>query len=324
MSRKCIAVLRGGPSSEHDVSMKTGKAVIDALYDKHIIKDIIVDKEGNWTIDGEIVDPAKAVRMANVVFNAMHGEYGEDGQVQEILESLNIPFTGSKSSASRISIDKVRTKQKYAEHGLKTPHAKVMMNNGNIDEMAIELFRTMVMPVILKPVDKGSSVGVYFVKDFASLHDALYEIFHNTNVEKLLIEEYIQGKEATVGVVENFRNKSLYPLLPIEILPPSDRDFFDMTCKYDGTTEEICPGNFTKDEKQMLQDWAVKAHEILGLRHYSRTDFILHPRRGLYVLETNSLPGMTEHSLMPKAIEAVGSSYLDFLEHLVDLAIKGK
>lgn len=321
MARKRISILRGGPSSEHTVSMQTGKAVLDALAEDNHVSDIYIDKDGNWFAHGEIKDPASAVRTTDVVFNALHGEYGEDGEVQKILESLHIPYTGPRPSGARLSMDKAQTKRRYAECGIQTPRAKILQNIGDVEHMTVEVFRTMNLPLILKPIDRGSSVGIQVARSFQSLFEALTELFSEYDV--ILLEEYIEGKEGTVGVIDGFRGQEIYPLLPIEIRPVSGREFFDYHAKYDGSTEEICPGNFSEDEKRLMQTHAIEAHKALGLRHYSRTDFIIHPKRGIFALETNSLPGLTQESLMPKALDAAGSSYKEFLEHIIERAMRG-
>lgn len=322
MSKRTIAILRGGPSSEHDVSLSSGQSIINILKQHHNIVDVVIDKKGKWHSNGQEVDPAKAVRMADVVFNTLHGEYGEDGEVQQILQALNKPFTGPRAIPAGLSLDKIKTKQKYAEHGLRTPHAKILKNTGDIHQMALELFRNMPLPMILKPIKKGSSVGIHVARDFADLIRALESM--TPEHDEILVEELIRGKEATVGVVEGFRNESLYPLLPIEVKIPSDRAFYDYTARYGGATEHVCPGCFNESEKIAMQEAAQKAHEILGLRHYSATDFIIHPTRGLYVLETDSIPSFTGYSLFPVGLEAVGSSHKDFLEHIIELAFSGK
>lgn len=321
MKRK-IAVLRGGPSSEYEVSLKTGKSVISALQDFHNVTDIIVDKNGDWYVGGFLKKPHEAVRGADVVFNAMHGEYGEDGKVQQLLEVMGIPFTGPKTFSAAISIDKAKTKEIYKQHNIKTPHSKVLVKNRPIEEIAYELFRSFPMPVIIKPLSSGSSVGILIAKDYRSLVSAL-EISFNNSV-KVLIEEYINGQEGTVGVVDGFRGQKHYAMFPVEIKPPKDKDFFDYQCKYDGSTEEICPGNFRAEDSKAMQEIAKLAHQVLGLRHYSRSDFIIHPRRGIYILETNSLPGLTKESLLPKSFEPVGTNYREFLEHVIGLALEGK
>ena len=320
MSRKKIVVLRGGPSSEFDVSLKTGKSVIDHLREDHEITDVVIDKNGCWFCGGIEKQPNEVVRGKDLVFNAMHGEYGEDGTVQELLENLGVNFTGPKKFGAVISINKPKTKDIYKNLGFKTPHSTVLINDRPIDEIAFDLFRTFPMPVIIKPINKGSSIGISIARDFQSLVDTLTSLFEYS--DKLLVEEYISGKEATVGVIDDFRGQRHYALLPVEIRPPKDKEFFDNTCKYDGSTDEICPGNFKINESKEMQEIARAVHEALGLRHYSRTDFIVHPRRGVFILETNSLPGLTNESLMPKGLEPIGSNYKEFLEHIIDIATK--
>ncbi|HMP67204.1 MAG TPA: D-alanine--D-alanine ligase [Candidatus Paceibacterota bacterium] len=321
--KKKIAVIRGGPSSEYDVSMKTGRSVIDELSKKHHIIDIVVDKKGSWICAGREVTPEKACIGSDCVFNAMHGEYGEDGQVQKVLESIGVPFTGPQKIAAAVSINKKITKEIYKKFGIKTPmHRTIKRGASDIHNQAIDIFKNFPMPIVIKPIGLGSSVGVSIVRDYKSLLETLISLF--IRFDELLIEEYIPGREATVGVIDNFRNQRIYAMLPIEIKISRENNFFDYDAKYSGKTEEICPGNFDNDEKRELQELAIMAHDYLGLRHYSRTDFIINPRRGIYVLETNSLPGLTKESLFPKSLPPIGSNYSEFLDHIIDLATNSR
>jgi len=319
---KKIIVLRGGPSSEYEVSMKSGKSVIDQLQDHYKITDVVVDQEGKWIVSGIAVEPHKITRDIDCVFNAMHGEYGEDGTVQKLLDQLKVPYTGSGVLGSSVAMNKALAKNFYKKHGIKTPLYRVINKTDNIDGLAMELYKTFPMPAVLKPVSSGSSVGVSIAKDYQSMRDTLISLF--LRYEKVLVEEYIEGKEATVGILEEFRNQKIYKLSPVEIRHPSNKTFFDYEAKYSGITQELCPGEFSPAEKELMQEMAGKSHEALGLRHYSRTDFRIHPKRGIYALETNSLPGLTEHSLMPKSLEPLGISYKEMLDHLINLAIKQK
>lgn len=326
MQKKKVAVLRGGPSSEYEVSLKTGASVLKNLPSKYQGIDVLIDKQGVWHIDGLPIDPEKLHLRADVAFNAMHGEYGEDGKVQKILELWNMPFTGSKSLASAIGMNKVLTKEIFKQNNIKTPYHKVIEKKEveNITKKANELFKTFIQPSVVKPIGAGSSVGVSIVRKVEDMEEALKKAFQYG--EKVLLEEMIDGKEATVGVLENFRGKSIYSLLPVEIVPQKDQKFFDFESKYSDTkgAEEKCPGNFSKDETKELEKLAVLVHQAIGARHYSRTDFMVHPRRGIFALEINTLPGLTPQSLLPKEIEAIGSSYGELLEHLIELAISGK
>ncbi len=319
--KKKIAVIRGGPSSENEVSMKTGRTVIDELSKSHDILDIVIDKKGVWVCQGREVKPDVICRTCDLVFNALHGEYGEDGQVQKILEQTGVPFTGPQKMAAALSMNKAQTKEIYKQFGIKTPLYKIVnRTDADVNKIAIEIFRTFTMPVIIKPVSLGSSVGISIARDYKTLVETLISLF--IRFDQLLVEEYIDGKEATVAVIENFRNKSIYSFLPVEIVIPSTSQFFDYDAKYSGKTQETCPGNFSPKESECMQNFAAKAHDALGLRHYSRTDFIINPRRGIYAIETNSLPGLTKESLLPKSLEPVGSNYKEFLDHVVALALR--
>ncbi len=317
-----VGVLRGGPSSEYEVSLKTGASVISNLNkEKYDIKDIFVDKKGVWHIHGAPVTPEKALRGIDVVFNAMHGEFGEDGQVQRILDALNMPYTGSRAPASALAFDKHKTKEAVKKLGIKTPRALVIDTPGDFEEMAFDIFRTFPHPAFVKPAIGGSSVGATLAENYHALAWGLERAFETS--PKVLVEEYIKGREATVGVIDNFRNESSYVLMPVEIIPPPEHSFFSYEAKYGGKSIERVPGNFTTKEKDELSHMAKMVHEGLELSHYSRSDFIISPR-GIYFLEVNTLPGLTSESLLPKAVGAVGSSLSSFLDHIIDLAREGK
>jgi D-alanine-D-alanine ligase len=175
----------------------------------------------------------------------------------------------------------------------------------------------------VKPVTGGSSVGTTIVSNYHALEAALRVAFELS--PQALIEEFIKGREATVGVIDDFRGEKVYALIPVEIVPPKSRPFFDYNAKYGGETLERVPGHFTAREKEDLMDAAKRAHQTLGQSHYSRSDFIV-ARRGIYFLETNSASGvgMTDQSLFPKALNAVGAKVSDFLDHIVELAREGR
>ncbi len=319
--RRVVGVLRGGPSTEYEVSLKSGANVLQALNQEHFEpRDIFIDKKGQWHLHGVGVHPERALRGVDVAFNAMHGEFGEDGEVQKLLEQLAIPYTGSDALSSAIAFNKHKTKDAVVKFGVKVPR-HVIVNQPTaefpLEAKALHIFRTFPLPVIVKPVVGGSSVGTTLVENFHALEWALAQGLQVA--PKVLVEEFIKGREATVGVIDHFRNEKVYALMPIEIIPPPDRPFFDYEAKYSGKSIERVPGNFTDTEKAHLMDLARKVHEGMGLKHYSRSDFIV-SRRGIYFLEVNTLPGLTGESLLPKALGAVGSKMSDFLHHVIDLA----
>lgn len=322
--RKRIGVLRGGPSAEYEVSLQSGAAVLAALRSKleHLYEahDVLIDLAGKWHVDGREFSPAEAHHHFDVAFNALHGAYGEDGKIQAILAAHDIPFTGSDSLSSAVAMNKVLTKQTLEKHGLKSPYWKEISSEGvrsDPSAAAGELFRGFVLPAVVKPAGSGSSVGVSIVRTHAELVKALQEAAKHGH--SILIEELIPGIETTCGVIEGFRGQELYALPPVEIR--TKNSFFDYDAKYRGQSEEIVPASFSAELKREIEELAKNVHRLLGLRHYSRTDFIIHPRRGIYILETNTLPGLTEESLMPKALRAVGGDLSDFVDHVIRLVI---
>ena len=320
--REVMAVLRGGPSSEYEVSLKSGAAVLEALdRERYEPRDIFISKSGEWHLHGLSVTPERALREVSVVLNVVHGEYGEDGQMQELLDALGVPYAGSGASASALTFDKARTREEAARLGVKIPYAVVVDSAkiSNLEKTAFNLFRSLPHPVMVKPIIGGSSVGMSKVEHFGALPHALEHAF--TIASKALVEEYIVGKEAAVGVIDNFRNEKTYALLPVEIIPPPHAPFFDYDSKYSDETIERVPGRFSNDEKRHLMTLARLLHEGLGLSHYSRSDFIV-SKRGIYFLEVNSLPGLTKESIIPKALHAVGASFSHFLDHLIGLVKK--
>lgn len=319
-----VGVLRGGPSPEYDVSLKTGGTILANLPEEYQPIDIFISKEGAWHITGLQKDPYTILKTIDVAVNALHGTYGEDGTVQKLLEHFNIPYTGSDSVASALGMNKIASKKIYKDHSLKTPSFVSIPFENLTREMIREVYQNRLAPFVVKPSSAGSSVGVYIVDTLPELEEAV--IAASRYSPAVLIEEYISGKEATCGVIDGFRGHDHYTLLPIEIR--HGKNLFDYNSKYSdpasGGAEEVCPGNFSNKEAKEIEKMTVQAHKALGLRHYSRSDFIIHPKRGVFILETNTLPGLTEKSLIPKALKAVGSDIKEFLSHLLSRTLARK
>ena len=313
-----VGVLRGGPSREHEVSLKTGAAIIANLpAERYVARDIYIDKNGEWHDRGKVVAPERILRQLDVALIGLHGEYGEDGEVQRLLERFSIPYAGADAFGSYLAMHKLMAKTRAQEAGLLVPEFRHIEQPEESEAVAHDVIRSFHQPVVVKPIGWGSSVGVSVVGGYAPVLAAIQQLFAE-GAPSVLVEEYIRGKEATVGVVENLRGETLYSLPPVEIIPP-EGDFFSYNAKYSGATRELCPGNFTRVASEDLQKMARVMHRALGLRHYSRSDFIVAPA-GIYYLETNTLPGLTTESLMPKALASVGVSFPDFLSHLITLA----
>lgn len=314
-----IGVLRGGPSLEYDVSLKSGANVLKNLLETHVPLDIFISKDGKWHVNGLERAPERILKNVDVIFNALHGAFGEDGQVQELLNRHGVAYTGSGRMESALAMNKWLTKELAQEVGIKTPIAMQVKETDALGEKAKEIFSSMPHPLIVKPRNGGSSLGVYKVDSYTELLDALEKVL--AEHKSAVVEEFIPGKEASCGVIDNFRGLETYSLPPVEIVPPKGK-MFDYESKYNGQSNEICPGNFTAAEKKEIERVSKLIHERLGLRHYSRSDFIVHPKRGVYFLEVNTLPGLTEESLLPKSLKAVGSSIKEFLHHVLHMAHK--
>ena len=317
-----VGVLRGGPSSEYEVSLKTGASVLRNVPDeKYSPVDVFISKDGEWHVGGLVREPHEALRQVDVVFNALHGEYGEDGKVEHLLETFNVPFTGSGKVASALAMNKLLTKKQLEFQGIKMPRHVVVRKSDGITESVGKIFRKISPPYVVKPIALGSSVGVSIARTVPDLEPALRSTLSVSR--EALVEEFIFGREATCGVIEGFRGEELYSLFPIEIIPPEKNKFYDYEAKYlSNDTGYKIPGGFTDEEKEQIQSVAALAHRELGLRHYSRSDFIVHPKRGVFFLEVNTLPGLTDHSLIPKSLVAAGSGLPEFLDHVLTLALE--
>lgn len=313
-----VGVLRGGPSREHEVSLKTGASMIANLPESSfIVRDIYIDKQGVWHDRGRATTPDRILRQIDVALLGLHGEYGEDGEVQKLLELFGTPYAGADAFSSYLAMHKLMAKARVAESGVLAPAHVYIERAEDLGHGVEEVIRRFHQPVVVKPIGWGSSIGVSIVGGYAPVREAVERLFKD-GAQSVLVEEYIRGQEATVGVVEGLRGQGLYALPPVEIVPPKD-DFFSYKAKYSGESREICPGRFSRVMSEELQRLARVVHRALGLRHYSRSDFIVTPK-AVYYLETNTLPGLTSESLMPKALQAVGVSISEFLSHLVNLA----
>lgn len=313
----------GGPSAEHEVSLNTGKAVVENLdKERYEVMPVIISKSNVWHFpDGSILGEKSAIlkikdSKPEVVFLALHGEYGEDGTIQELLESNSIKFTGSGFLSSALGMNKAASLELLGLHSLKVPRFIVFSKNDNWHELKSAIKEKFGFPVVIKPLNRGSSVGVTIVKDARKLEEAIQTCFVWSSIG--LAQEYIKGREITVGVIGN--KKEIYPLPPTEIIPKKS-DFFDYKAKYTpGVSEEITPANIPKNLTQKVQDIAVKAHSILGCSGISRTDMIVNKNGDVYVLEINTLPGLTSTSLIPQQAKAAGISFRELLDKIIETA----
>jgi D-alanine-D-alanine ligase len=305
MSKLQVAVLRGGPSRDYLASIQSGTSVLRHIPEKYQAHDIFISKDGIWHRNGAERTPDRALQHIDVAVNALHGDYGEDGKVQKLLGNFNIPYTGSDALSSAISMNKILSKNNFDSYNIKTPYHVAVKKDDDRQEISKYVFNHFLLPFVVKPASGSFEAGLSIVKSFNDLPQALEHAFSISDTA--LIEEYVRGREATCGVIDKFRGESLYTLLPVEI----DRK----------TGRETIPGNFTPEEKQEIFRIARLTHQALNMRHYSHIDMILTPRRGIYVLEANSLPSLAEGSRFPQSLEAIGSNIGQFLDHLISTAL---
>jgi D-alanine-D-alanine ligase len=305
-----VALLSGGISSEREVSLKSGEQVYAALNkDKYRI--VRYDPMSDLS---RLVADAPTIDVALII---LHGPFGEDGTVQGLLDLLGIPYQGSGVLGSAVSMDKLVSKQLYERSGIPTPaHITIRRDDSLKIETCLERIG---LPLVIKPAKGGSSIGMAIVKTRDSLESAILEAFRYDNT--LVVETYIHGTELTVGVIGN-RNLKALPV--IEIIPNSRYDFFNYHAKYlPGASREICPARIDAVLTEKAQTYAIAAHRALFCEGYSRTDMMLR-NRDLYILETNTIPGMTETSLLPLAAKTAGISFSELLDNLIELGIESK
>jgi D-alanine-D-alanine ligase len=295
---KKIAVLMGGPGSEREVSLATGRGISKALRSlgAEVVEVDVRDDRFQLPPDVELA------------FIALHGTFGEDGQVQKILEDRGVAYTGEGVEGSKLAFDKIRSKEKFREHGVATPYWQVVQR-GQLP--------TIALPIVVKTPRQGSTVGVYIVHSENELEPALKDAAKYDR--DLLIEKFVPGRELTVGIL----GEQALPVL--EIIPKGG--FYDFTNKYPflnpqagGGAEHVCPAEIDEKTTKNVQELALKAHRALGLEVYSRADVILPENGEPTVLEANTIPGMTEASLLPEAAGVAGISYVDLCLRIIALS----
>lgn len=298
---KRIAVLMGGPGSERPVSLASGAGVSAALRS-------LGAEVSEVDVQGPDFELPRGIDLA---FNVIHGTFGEDGQLQRILEARGVPYTGEGIQGSELAIDKIATKRRLLEHGVPTALFEVLRG----DELP-----TLPLPFVLKAPREGSSVGVYIVREKEEIEARLRDV--RGYAREILVEEYVAGRELTVGIL----GERALPV--VEICPK--QGFYDFKNKYPflnpqaAGADHWCPASLEEHEAQKIQELALAAHRALGLEVYSRVDFLLSEKLGPVVLEINTIPGMTQVSLLPEAAAAAGISYAQLCADVITLSSRKK
>jgi len=306
-----VCVLMGGTSSERDVSLNSGENVFRALEDGRAEFDPI---RGEFSHESEILD---TVKDADVVFNSLHGGIGEDGTIQALLDLLDIPYTGTGPLGSSISMDKLYSKEAFHRASIKTP-GYVEGAGRSSRELGERASRELTYPVIVKPVGEGSSRGVEIADDENDLIEKLDRV--RTEYGRLFVEEFIEGKEVTAGILEE--DDELMPLPLVELSVKRER-FYNYKAKYTpGETEFICPARISKPLAESVKEQAIRAHSEFSCKGYSRVDFMIDGTDDIYGLEVNTLPGMTETSDLPLAAKEAGIDFVELVERMTLSALK--
>jgi D-alanine-D-alanine ligase len=302
-----VAVLKGGRSAEREVSLNTGAQVASALSSSGY--DVVEIDAADDDFIGQL-----QTSVADVVFICLHGRFGEDGTMQGLLELLGMPYVGSRVLASALAMDKVMSKSIYAWSGIPTPDY-ACLDRG--DEWTVEdLVARLGGKVVVKPCTEGSSIGMTIVHGADELPGAIERAFASD--DRVLVERFVTGVEVTVGVIGSGSDVVALPTL--EIVP--EHEFYDYESKYlPGMSKHIIPARVSDAENAECARLALESHRALGCRHISRTDTIVTGTGEIYVLETNTIPGMTSTSLVPDAARAAGIEFPDLCARLVEMAL---
>lgn len=333
-----IVVLAGGKSDEHDVSMSSGSEISNALIAKGhqvLLMDLLtgIKDQSNFdmafekyqkshyafTVSENVPKITKQTvpeigenvleicSTADIVFLALHGGIGENGQLQAIFDAYNIKYTGSGYQGSLLAMNKIVSKEIISNHGIHTANWVVVSD--------LEDISTIQLPAVVKPIDNGSSIGIDIVETETALKAALVQALNHSKSSHILVEEKIEGREFSVGIL----GEQVLPV--IELIPKAG--FYDYKNKYQqGKTEEIVPAKIDQSLTKQLQATAWKVHQLLGLSVYSRIDFLVDNQQTIFVIEANSLPGMTPTSLLPQEAASDGMSYEALCEEIVNKSLK--
>ena len=305
-----VAVLKGGPSLERQVSLRSGARVEDAL-------DRLGHEVAPIDVGADLIERLESVRP-DVAFLALHGRGGEDGTVQELLDIVGIPYTGSGVLACERSVDKVLTKHLLIEAGLPTPEffafSETAFRELGAAEALPAIEERLAFPIVVKPAAQGSALGVKFARTAQDVPAALVAAFSYDS--RVLLERYVGGRDIAVSVLDG-------ETLPIVEAVPRDEDFYDFESRYEiGRTDFVCPAALSPDLTARAQEVALDTYKLLGCRGFARVDLMVEDGSGEpLVLEVNAIPGLTETSLLPMAAEAAGISFDELIGRIVDLAL---
>ncbi|MCL2207174.1 MAG: D-alanine--D-alanine ligase [Fibromonadales bacterium] len=337
--KKTVYVFMGGPSAEHQVSLVSGTGVVRALdVSKYAVHPVLIAQDGLWTWGSKPLSPYQSqnfsvnffsgaengmrkemrpsleeLKPMDIAFLAMHGRFGEDGHLQAILDYAGIPYTGSGMLASALAMDKIKSKEIYKANSIPTANFRIWHRTNFSQEVLEEAFDNLGSILVIKDPLGGSSLDMGFARDIEEAGSLCEKLFVKSS--ELLVEQFIPGRETTCTYIEGCT-----PLPPTEI-KMTTRDFFDYEAKYNGEVVEVTPAEFSAELLMEIQSFAHRAHVALGCEVYSRTDMIINKDDKIFVLETNTLPGMTPTSFVPQQAKHIGLDYVALVETLIEKSL---
>jgi D-alanine-D-alanine ligase len=312
-----IGILRGGVSPEYSLSLKTGTTVQRALHDAGLEAiDMLLDKEGVLHLRGIPTDLEHAKEQVDTVWNALHGDFGEDGQIQALLDQYGIPYTGASAEAAELAFNKQSAKEHAKKLGIDTPPSVLVIPEGDesVSEVTQKIYRSFAPPWVLKPLKGGGSVRAHFAFTPLELSQFVDECI--TEGDPFIVEQYIYGREAAVGVIDHFRDQDPYALPVVEVQSPS-RNVLTHEVRTSDETYARLHGGFTIKEREVLSELAKKLHTHFGAKDYSQSEFIVDKQGKPWFIELDTHPHLTNNAPFLIALEAVGASLQEFVKNIV-------
>lgn len=303
-SKTKVAVVRGGKSDQYDTSLETGKnilAILREMPESYEPLDIFISRDGEWHQNGLAQKPHDTLRHADVVWNALHGPDGEAGQIQSLLSGMKIPFTGSSAVGSLLSANGEMARSVYKTRLLPTLAHELITKEDSSSDRLISIFRNYLPPIRIRPANMRSLAGISVARTFLELKDGVEKALDYS--PKILVEEFIDGDGVSCTVIEEAKGEKIYALLPVYLDTVSNRD------------------RFRTEERELVENMAKHAHEALGLRHYSSSEFLVTPKRKVYIVSTDSLPALHLESPVYRALDKTGWRSRDFVDHVLKLAM---
>ncbi len=302
-----IAVLRGGPATTYDLSLKTGAHVLKNISLTHTPLDVLISKDGTWHVNGIERTPERILRQVDVAFNALHGLHRMEKSVEEFLHHYSVPHTGPSRYASAISGNHYIAREHLEKEGVDMPAYGIVREEQDVFSRIREILSVVSFPLVVRPISLASSETITLCKTPDALSQAI-----EVGIKKdgsVIVEEYIAGKSVVCGVINNFRDSPVYTLPPSEVMD---------------NNESVCPSHLKDTIKKQVEDLSKHVHQALNLGPYSQSHFVVHPKKGVYFLHVNTLPTLTSDSIFSKSLEVVGVSQKQFIDHVLALALQAK